>query len=257
MNTLKEIGGILGFAAFGGMAVLAFLTFQQARHLKRLRDWAGRAPERAEAQEIRDAEATSIAASATGAAPSSSASGGADAGGPGRLAVFRESVAMRIEDFSRSSPFDPRLLIAGLVAVVVGLGIATSGFGLLGGDSGSDSGAPAADSSTTTSEAKVRVAVLNGTADEAGMAIPGIADLISKDVKSAGYRIGEVENAGAPYPTSVVMFADGSESDARDLAADLEDVLGETEIEEITPEIEAIAGNADLALIVGQDDQGI
>ena len=47
MDLLKEIGAILGFVAFGGLAVLVFMTFQQARHLRRLREWAGRAPERA------------------------------------------------------------------------------------------------------------------------------------------------------------------------------------------------------------------
>ena len=40
-------GPILGIAAFLGLAILAFLIVQQAREVRRLREWAGRAPERA------------------------------------------------------------------------------------------------------------------------------------------------------------------------------------------------------------------
>ncbi|HEU4978189.1 MAG TPA: hypothetical protein VFT42_04785, partial [Solirubrobacteraceae bacterium] len=44
---VKEYGAIAGFAAILGLAVLALLYFAQAREVKRLREWAGRAPERA------------------------------------------------------------------------------------------------------------------------------------------------------------------------------------------------------------------
>src|SRR5215211_5133151 len=49
MHTIESIGPLLGIIAFVGLAVLALLIFQQARDIRRLRDWAGRAPERAEA----------------------------------------------------------------------------------------------------------------------------------------------------------------------------------------------------------------
>ena len=42
-----------GLAAFFGLAVLSLLYFAQARELKRLREWAGRAPERAQELEAR------------------------------------------------------------------------------------------------------------------------------------------------------------------------------------------------------------
>src|SRR5690349_9668669 len=41
-----EIGAFAGLASFFGLVVLALLTFTQARDLRRLRDWAGSAPER-------------------------------------------------------------------------------------------------------------------------------------------------------------------------------------------------------------------
>src|SRR5271170_6992410 len=46
-STFTKIGAIAAFAALFGIAVLALLVFSQARELKRLREWAGRAPERA------------------------------------------------------------------------------------------------------------------------------------------------------------------------------------------------------------------
>ncbi|NLT05278.1 MAG: hypothetical protein GXY03_03105, partial [Solirubrobacterales bacterium] len=46
MEILQEIGSYAGIAAILGLAVLSALYFSQARDVKRLREWAGRAPER-------------------------------------------------------------------------------------------------------------------------------------------------------------------------------------------------------------------
>jgi hypothetical protein len=45
---LQEIGAYAGMASVVGLAVLSALYFSQARDVKRLREWAGRAPERSE-----------------------------------------------------------------------------------------------------------------------------------------------------------------------------------------------------------------
>src|SRR3954447_14660056 len=50
---VEKYGAYVGIAAFFGLAVLALLYFSQARELKRLREWAGRAPERAQEIEAR------------------------------------------------------------------------------------------------------------------------------------------------------------------------------------------------------------
>jgi hypothetical protein len=47
MEIIQEIGSYAGFAAVLGLAVLSALYFSQARDVKRLREWAGRAPDRA------------------------------------------------------------------------------------------------------------------------------------------------------------------------------------------------------------------
>ena len=46
-DQVEKYGAYIGIAAFFGLAVLTLLYFAQAREVKRLREWAGRAPERA------------------------------------------------------------------------------------------------------------------------------------------------------------------------------------------------------------------
>src|SRR5438552_543966 len=46
-HIVEQIGALAGFAAVAGLAVLSALYFSQARDLRRLREWEGRAPERA------------------------------------------------------------------------------------------------------------------------------------------------------------------------------------------------------------------
>src|SRR5436190_191893 len=52
-NDLKTIGALAGLLAVPGLAVLSLLYFGQAREVRRLREWAGRAPERAAELEAR------------------------------------------------------------------------------------------------------------------------------------------------------------------------------------------------------------
>jgi hypothetical protein len=46
-SRIKTYGAYAGFAAIIGLAILSVLYFAQAREVKRLREWAGRGPERA------------------------------------------------------------------------------------------------------------------------------------------------------------------------------------------------------------------
>ncbi len=59
-STFTKIGAIAAFAALVGIALLSLLVFSQARELKRLREWAGRAPERAADLEQRVSAAASL-----------------------------------------------------------------------------------------------------------------------------------------------------------------------------------------------------
>ncbi len=50
MHTIEQIGAYAGLASVVGLAILAALYFSQARDVRRLREWAGRAPERSAEQ---------------------------------------------------------------------------------------------------------------------------------------------------------------------------------------------------------------
>lgn len=52
MDVIQDVGAYAGFAAVVGLAVLSALYFSQARDVRRLREWAGRAPERAAEQAL-------------------------------------------------------------------------------------------------------------------------------------------------------------------------------------------------------------
>jgi len=250
MDLLKDIGPILGFVAFGGVAVLAFLTFQQARHLRRLRDWAGRQPERVAAEEEAVAER---------AGEVTIPSIREEDRGPSRMDRIRARMSVQYEELDRRSPVDPKILFGGLLAVLIGVAVATSGFGLIG-DGTSD---PETEATATTEELeKVEVAVFNGTAAAPGeVGVPGVANTASKLVKSIEgpvlYKVGAVSDAGS-FPATLVMFTDGSKSEARDLAEALAEPLGaEPDVELMTADVESISDGADLALIVGQDNAAI
>jgi hypothetical protein len=78
---VKDIGAYAGFAAVLGLGVLSALYFSQARDVKRLRDWAGRAPERAAEEEARQQAAARAQAAA--AAPKAATPAGAAAAAAG------------------------------------------------------------------------------------------------------------------------------------------------------------------------------
>jgi hypothetical protein len=50
VRLIEQVGAYAGLAAIPGLAVLSALYFSQARDVRRLREWAGRAPERAAEQ---------------------------------------------------------------------------------------------------------------------------------------------------------------------------------------------------------------
>src|SRR3954471_15478472 len=118
-HVVEQAGSIAGFAAIIGLAVLSALYFSQARDLRRLREWAGRAPERAAEmgpapgspipgrvvavpqQQQRPATPAAQAAAAQpkpastngDAAPSVTAAGGAKVGAPGEAAMAEGDAA--------------------------------------------------------------------------------------------------------------------------------------------------------------------
>jgi hypothetical protein len=75
-DRIKDYGSYAGYACVLGLGVLSLLYFAQAREVKRLREWAGRAPERdaeLQARVAAEAQQRAAAASAAPAKPASAA----------------------------------------------------------------------------------------------------------------------------------------------------------------------------------------
>ena len=245
MDLIEDIGPILGIVAFLGFAILALLIVLQAREVRRLREWAGRAPERA----VEADEASQAAAEEKGDIDKPEE--------PGRLRSAWQSfsgfVTRKWDALDRRSPVDPRILLALLVGLVIAA-IVTSGFGLLG-----DESEPAAESGGGGGSDKVEVAVLNATLQE-GVADPvaGIADLVANDVvKSSEFKAGITANSPTSEEDSVIMFAPEAEADAEALGEQVSADLGETAIEPMTEAVKAEVKGAPLALLVGFDDRAL
>jgi hypothetical protein len=249
MHAIKSIGPVLGIVAFVGFSVLAFLLFQQARDIRRLREWAGRAPERA--QEAADAVQAAADASrnevdGTGEAAGGAAEGGESPGGLGaRWARLKAGAGRRLAAVDRRLPVDGRYLLAIAAAVVIAAGVVTSGFGLVGGSDGSGKHHKHGHSG------KPMVAVLNGTS------VPNLALRVEQDVvKAAGYKSSDVANSPSSFANTVVMYASGRRADAKALGTAIKPKLGQTPTEPMTADVKARAGGAPLALAVGLDDAG-
>jgi hypothetical protein len=261
LDLVRDIGAFAGIGAFIGLAVLSMLYFSQSRDVRRLREWAGRAPER-----------TSEAAEATAAAAEAK---GEEAPEPEELPEITPGILSRawqrvragtdpiLAEVNRRSPVDPRYFLAVLAAAIIAAGVLTSGFGLLGSDNDGTAGGHGHKSSQKDQK-KTEVAVLNATQiTENGTEIQGVQGLASevadKIVKPAGFKAPLDLQRDAPtgFPESVIMFEPGEDAAADQLASGVEDKLGSTSVEEITDDISAITKGAQLALIVGQDDANV
>jgi LytR cell envelope-related transcriptional attenuator len=259
IDLVERIGPILGIVAFVGLAVLAFFIFQQAREVRRLREWAGRAPERAEEA----AEASLATAEARGEA--AEVASGRAAAARTRLAGWRGRVADVFRPawsaLDRRFPFDPRYLLILLAAAIVAAGVLTSGFGVFGEDAGGGGKQGTGKRKQHEQASKPEVAVLNGTQvlDASGVqvqsAVSGLADKIGKQVlKPAGYSVGKEGDAATGYEQTVIMFEPDNGGEANALAADVEPKLGQTEVQPMIQEVRDLAGGAKLVLIIGRDD---
>src|ERR1700742_1982752 len=102
-DQVEKYGAYVGIASFFGLAVLSLLYFAQAREVRRLRDWAGRAPERA--QELEERVAAQADAVRPGAAPAGAPP--PPRGGPGARARAGAGGARRRTGRRRGSRAGP------------------------------------------------------------------------------------------------------------------------------------------------------
>ena len=253
-DTIRDIGAVAGLGAFLGLAILSLLYFSQARDLRRLREWAGRAPER-DAEEV---EATSDLAAERAeelrkieegrrqreesvqeaAQKRESRRERREAGLPDQTRL--ERVRDRFGGAGqRRSRFDSRYVAAAVVAVLVVAVGAAAATGLLGGD---DEGQG---SNQALKPSQVEVAVLNGT----NPPVQGLAGAVGNRLEGGGFQIGVVSNSRDSFTESVVMFKPGYKPEAAKVGRD----LGIRKVRPMTPDIRSDSAGANVSVVVGQD----
>ena len=189
--------------------------------------------------------------------PPGPATRGAPAAGARRAlqgpAPGASATAEREPWYLRLAPRYIVLIVAGLL--IVGGGVA---YGVTQLSAGPAAAPPAAERASTANpggdgeptgqapvdRGQVTVSVLNGTT------VPGLARRISNDLRGAGFRRGRTDNATEQARAeSVVFYADGSERAARAVGEE----LGIGQRQPITGDASALAGNADVVVVLGAD----
>jgi hypothetical protein len=251
VRVIEQIGAFAGLAAFLGLALFALLSFAHGRDIRRLRDWAGSAPERdAGRKETTSAIAAQRAEELRALDQSRTAEHAAvsrreerrrrrDAGLPEltrreRLREFRSDFGSRL-----SQPI--YLVGIFLVVVVIGGGIA---YAVLHGSDESSGGKHGKQATAKLAPSDIEVTVLNGTA------VPGLAASYGDKVEGKGFKLGAVSNTNQSFTSSVVMFERGHAPEARKVAK----LLGISKLSLMSPEVESASAGADVAVVVGEDD---
>lgn len=244
MSLLKEIGAFAGLVAFLGLALLALLSFSQARDLRRLREWAGSAPERdAERKDATSAAAAQRAEEMRKLEEAREAER--------KAAAQREERRSRREaglpeatwlERARERFADPRWLAALFaVALIVAGGVA---YAALHGFGGGDASAGGAAHGGALKRSDIEVTVLNGTA------VPGLAQHYGDLVERRGFKLGAVTNSTASFAASVVMYQRGHAPEARRVGR----ALRISKLRLMTQEVSSVSSGAPVSVIVGEDN---
>jgi len=251
VELLKEIGAFAGLAAFIGLALLAMLAFSQARDIRRLREWAGSAPERdAERKDSTSAIAAKRAEELRELDEAKTAERDAadlreerrkrrEAG----LPELTRGERLR-EGFSNfgSRLAEPRYLVLAFVLVVLVAGGAA--YLVTQGSDNADGKGGQSKAAAPLKPGEIEVTVLNGTA------VPGLAATYGDKVERKGFQLGAVTNSATSFTDSVVMFKRGHAPEARRVAS----VLGISEVRLMTSDIASVSGSAPVSVIVGEDN---
>jgi hypothetical protein len=249
LKLIEQIGSFAGLAAFLGLGFFALLSFAHGRDIRRLRDWAGSAPERD--SERKDATSTIAAQRAEelrALEESRTAEHAAltqreirrrrrDEGLPEltRRERVRESFSGLGERIS-----EPRWLIAIFVVVLVIAGGVAYKVISGSGDNASGKGAGAA----RIQPGEIEVTVLNGTATA------GLAATYGNKVEKKGFDLGAVSNTDQPVEKSVVMYKPGHKPEAKRVAKELRI----THLTAMNSEVESASGGAKVAVVIGEDN---
>lgn len=249
---IEQIGAFAGFAAFLGLAVLALLSFTHGRDIRRLREWAGSAPERdAERKEQTSTIASQRAEELRALQEARTAEHQAVSSREERRRRREEGLPVesrgerlrgRFSGFGEVTSH-PLALVALFLVLVVLVG---GGAYLLisSGDESSSGGQGSKQAAAQIKPAEIETAVLNGTA------VPGLAATWGDKVEEKGFQLGAVTNSSASFSESVVMFKRGHKPEASKVAKQLKI----KKVQLMNGEIESVSAGAPVAVVVGEDN---
>lgn len=251
VHAIEQIGAFAGLAAFLGLAVLALLSFTHGRDIRRLRDWAGSAPERdaerkeqtstiaaQRAEELRALEEARTAEHET-VSSREERRRRREEGLPEQ--TRGERLRGGLSGFGEWAAKPTSLVALFLVVLVVVGGIV---FLLVGGSDSGSGGQSGKQAAAKVKPGEIKVTVLNGTA------VPGLAATFADKVEGKGFERGAVTNSSSSFATSVVMFKRGHKPEAQKVAKQLQI----SKLQLMTGEIESVSAGAPVVVIVGEDN---
>ena len=266
LHTVERIGSFAGLASFLGLAVFALLLFAHGRDIRRLRDWAGSAPEREadrleqtqniaaqRAEELRELEESRTAEHAA-IADREVRRQRRDEGLPER--TRGERIKERFSGFGESLSRPALLAILFVVFLLVAGGIAYAVLnnGSSSGEKGKNASAKSGGkegkgggnggAATKVKPEEIEVAVLNGT--EA----TGLAATWGDKLESLGFEVGAVTNTNSTFQNSVVMFVNGAAPEAKVVAKRAQI----HKVQPMTAEVSGVSNGAKVSVVVGEDN---
>lgn len=249
---IEQIGAFAGLAAFLGLAVLALLTFAHGRDIRRLRDWAGSAPER---EAGRKETTSAIAAQRAEELRALEHARTAEHEAVESREVRRQRREEGLPELTRGERFregfsdfgerlsQPLVLVAiFVVCLLIAAGVVYAI--VSGGDEGAKGDQGAASSAKAIKPGEIEVAVLNGTS------VAGLAATYGEKIENKGFEAGPVTNSSETFESSVVMFKPGHEPEAKLVAKR----ISIPKLQPMSGEIIQVAQQANVAVVVGEDN---
>jgi hypothetical protein len=255
VHTVERIGSFAGLASFLGLAVFALLLFAHGRDIRRLRDWAGSAPER----EQERMEATqSIAAQRAEELRELEESRTAEHDAIEQRELRRQRREEGLPELTRGerlrerfSGFGESLSRPALLVILFVVFLLVAGGVVYAVTNSSDSsGAKTSGKEKKTTGAatvkpgEIEVAVLNGTS------VTGLAADWGKRIESKGFQLGAVTNTKSVVEASVVMFEPGAKPEAKEVAEQLKI----KKVQPMEPEVAEVSNEAKVSVVVGEDN---
>jgi hypothetical protein len=258
LHTVERIGSFAGLASFLGLAVFALLLFAHGRDIRRLRDWAGSAPEREQermeatqniaaqrAEELRELE-ESKTAEHEAIADRELRRQRREEGLPEKTRGerFKERFSGFGESLSRPALLGVLFVVFVLVVGGVAYAVLNSGSDNSSAKTSKSSGGGKKKKGAQVSPGEIEVAVLNGTA------VTGLAATWGDKIEKKGFELGAVTNTNSTFEESVVMFEPGAKPEAKEVA----ERLSIKNVEAMIPEVAEVSNEAKVSVVVGEDN---